>query len=51
MGYDVEIARISSDIPNIKNIFPLKTKKVPLIGTIVAGVALLAADYIKYNPS
>lgn len=35
------------DIPNIKNIFPLKTKKIPLIGTIAAGVPLLAEEQFE----
>ena len=34
----------SPDLPNIPNIFPLKTKKVPLIGTIAAGTPLYAEE-------
>lgn len=40
-------AVITNTIPNIKNIFPLKTKKIPLIGTIAAGVPLLAEEQFE----
>ena len=32
------------DLPNIPNIFPLKTKKVPLLGTIAAGTPIYAEE-------
>ena len=32
------------DLPNISNIFPLKTKKGPLLGTIAAGTPLYAEE-------
>ena len=32
------------DLPNIPNIFPLKTKKVPLLGTIAAGIPIYAEE-------
>ena len=34
----------STDLPNIPNIFPLKTKKVPLLGTIAAGTPIYAEE-------
>jgi repressor LexA len=49
MGKDVEM----EVVPNANNIIPLKTKKVPLLGTIAAGVPILAEqcfeDYVEYN--
>lgn len=49
MGKDVEM-----ELPlAANNIIPLKTKKVPLLGTIAAGVPILAEqcfeDYVEYN--
>ena len=32
------------DLPNIPNIFPLKTKKVPLLGTIAVGTPIYAEE-------
>ena len=34
----------ATDLPNIPNIFPLKTKKVPLLGTIAAGIPIYAEE-------
>lgn len=35
---------LTGDLPNIPNIFPLKTKKVPLLGTIAAGIPIYAEE-------
>lgn len=35
---------LTGDLPNIPNIFPLKTKKVPLLGTIAAGTPIYAEE-------
>lgn len=35
---------LTGDLPSIPNIFPLKTKKVPLLGTIAAGTPIYAEE-------
>ena len=35
---------LTGDLPNIPNIFPLTTKKVPLLGTIAAGIPIYAEE-------
>ena len=46
MGYDepMDAQPPNVDLPNIPNIFPLKTKKVPLLGTIAAGIPIYAEE-------
>ena len=46
MGYDepMDAQPPNVDLPNIPNIFPLKTKKVPLFGTIAAGIPIYAEE-------
>ena len=42
----------ATDLPNIPNIFPLKTKKVPLLGTIAAGTPIYAEEnFVGYRES
>ena len=37
-------APASGDLPDLPNIFPIRTKKVPLLGTIAAGVPIYADE-------
>jgi len=37
-------APASGDLPDLPNIFPIQTKKVPLLGTIAAGVPIYADE-------
>lgn len=45
MGYDVPMNRVETNYPD--NIFKIETKKIPLIGTIAAGVPILAEEYFE----
>lgn len=42
MGWEQSPA--SGDLPDLPNIFPIRTKKVPLLGTIAAGVPIYADE-------
>ena len=46
MGWQEEKrnAPASGDLPDLPNIFPIRTKKVPLLGTIAAGVPIYADE-------
>ena len=48
MGYDEPMehppAPASDDLPDLPNIFPIQTKKVPLLGTIATGVPIYADE-------
>lgn len=46
MGWQEEKrnASASGDLPDLPNIFPIRTKKVPLLGTIAAGVPIYADE-------
>ena len=46
MGWQEEKrnASASGDLPGFPNIFPIRTKKVPLLGTIAAGVPIYADE-------
>ena len=40
MGWEQSPVPASDDLPDLPNIFPIQTKKVPLLGTIAAGVPI-----------
>ena len=40
----LEQSPASDDLPDLPNIFPIQTKKVPLLGTIAAGVPIYADE-------
>ena len=42
MGWEQSPAPVSDDLP--ANVFPIQTKKVPLLGTIAAGVPIYAGE-------
>lgn len=44
MGWEQSPAPASGDLPDLPNIFPIQTKKVPLLGTIAAGVPIYADE-------
>ena len=44
MGWEQSPAPASGDLPDLPNIFPIRTKKVPLLGTIAAGVPIYADE-------
>ena len=44
MGWQEEKRNASGDLPGFPNIFPIRTKKVPLLGTIAAGVPIYADE-------
>lgn len=44
MGWEQSPAPASGDLPDLPNIFPVQTKKVPLLGTIAAGVPIYADE-------
>lgn len=45
MGWESSPAPLSSDaLPALPNVFPLKTQKVPLLGTIAAGAPIYAEE-------
>lgn len=44
MGWEQSPAPALGDLPDLPNIFPIQTKKVPLLGTIAAGVPIYADE-------
>lgn len=44
MGWEQSPVPASDDLPDLPNIFPIQTKKVPLLGTIAAGVPIYADE-------
>jgi len=44
MGWEQSPAPAAGDLPDLPNIFPVQTKKVPLLGTIAAGVPIYADE-------
>ena len=44
MGWEQSPAPAAGDLPDLPNIFPIQTKKVPLLGTIAAGVPIYADE-------
>ena len=44
MGWEQSPAPAVGDLPDLPNIFPVQTKKVPLLGTIAAGVPIYADE-------
>lgn len=44
MGWEQSPVPAPDDLPDLPNIFPIQTKKVPLLGTIAAGVPIYADE-------
>ena len=44
MGWEQSPVPASDNLPDLPNIFPIQTKKVPLLGTIAAGVPIYADE-------